>query len=34
MSDNRGPEVAVETGAIALAAGDWCAEVNSIGAAI
>jgi hypothetical protein len=34
MSDNRGPEVAVETGAIAFAAGDWCDAVNSIGAAI
>lgn len=32
MSDNRGPGVAVETGAISLAAGDWCVEVNSIGA--
>jgi hypothetical protein len=34
MSDNRGAEVAVETGAISLAAADWCAEVNRIGAGI
>jgi len=34
MSDNRGPGVAVETGAISLAAGDWCGVVNSIGAGI
>jgi len=34
MSDNRGPGVEVETGAISLAAGDWCGVVNSIGAGI
>ena len=34
MSDNRRSGVAVETGAISLAAGDWCGVVNSIGAGI
>lgn len=31
MRDNRGPVAAVETGAISLAAGDWCGAVNNIG---